>query len=107
MFVTHWNGVDDCLEPAKDCLPEVVVTPSLAEIIEEVSDNQNDYDFDKINNLVLRFESDFQATFGDQITFDLKNKKCKIYAKVNSNKSFLIVPDSKDEITLSVRPFIN
>lgn len=106
MFVTHWNGVDNCILPAKDCLPEVTVVGTVSRIIGEIEGNQNDYDFDEISSLVERYKSTFQDLFGDQVTYDLISKKCMIEVKTTSKGSFLIVSDLKGE-TISVRPLIN
>lgn len=113
MFVTHWNG-KDCVLPAKDCLPEIVVTPDMNRIIEVVDENQDDYDYRKISSLVENYESIFQDLFGNQVTHDLKNADCMIETKKATKKatkqtplkSFLIVSDLRGE-TISVRPLIN
>lgn len=104
MFVTHWNG-NDCVKPAKECTDVVVITPLLSSIIEEVDDNQNDYDYERITDLVSNHKEIFQELFGDQITYDLENGECRIEARINSNKSFLLISDSEGEI-FNVRPFI-
>lgn len=105
MAVTHWydNGEKDfgCKIPASDCLEEVIITPGLADMADDIEHHVGNINY--LANLVLAHQDDFVNLFGSKITNHLLNKSLTLNVKTNTTMRYILVTDLLGEVKM-VRP---